>query len=66
MALIVSTLLLQATNILRIVSLYFVRRDNIEYYDLVHENLWPVVLSLDVALIAVICFWMFQKQKSRT
>ncbi|MEM1145745.1 MAG: exosortase H [Pseudomonadota bacterium] len=54
-AIVFGFLAIQAMNILRIVSLFYLGQWNIELFRYTHLYLWPVLIMLDV-LVVFICF----------
>jgi exosortase H (IPTLxxWG-CTERM-specific) len=60
--LLVGTAAIQAVNLLRFVSLFYLRQYNQGWFDFAHEYLWESLIMLD----AFVVFWMWVQGVSRS
>lgn len=57
----------QAMNILRIISLFYLGRWNMDAFTWVHLYLWPVLIMLDVLIVFVVYLrWLSRRQPDMT
>ncbi len=59
---IVGIIIIQSMNIIRLISLLYLGKFYPEHFDLVHENLWPVFLNIDLVLIFIGWLWWIHNQ----
>jgi exosortase H (IPTLxxWG-CTERM-specific) len=60
-ACIFSFLAIQIVNILRLVSLVFIGKFYPDYFNWIHDNLWPLFFSADIALLFFGYLYMLNK-----
>jgi len=53
----------QLLNIIRLVSLFYIGQWFPTYFDLVHENFWPLLFSADVVLLFFAWLWYVNKRE---
>lgn len=61
-AIVLGFLAIQAMNILRIISLFYLGNWNLDFFSWVHLYLWPTLIMLDVLIV----FILFLRYLSRT
>ena len=44
-------LLIQSLNIIRIISLFYIGENLFEYFELVHRQIWPILLNISMIII---------------